>query len=343
MRQNRISVLFSIITVIVACGKDGGIGSSMYNEFFEKDFTIESVGVNDAVVSFVAHYPEDTDGYIFSTLVSTEESPAKDNGKLYRCSSSDKKTYSVTVDALLGGKEYYCRPAVEISPGVYKYGPIKSFTTKAWSAKVGTKGVAIDLGLSVKWADHNIGASSPEELGGYYAWGETEEKNEYYDWNSYIFATGDLFTIWDGYTKVRKVTKYCSSSVYGEVDNKKILEPVDDVANVKWGDGWSIPTFEQWIEFFENTTFEKVTVNGVIGHRFTSKINSKTIFFPASFQSGENWMGRYWTSTLDNSAPYMANFADLGVGHTQPGIVWSGVIAGMHRASGLNVRAVFTE
>ena len=54
-------------------------------------------------------------------------------------------------------------------------------------------------------------------------------------------------------------------------------------------------------------------------------------------------MGRYWTSTLDNSAPYMANFADLGVGHTQPGIVWSGVIAGMHRASGLNVRAVFTE
>lgn len=107
----------------------------MYNEFFENDFTIQSINVNDAEVSFVAHYPEDTDGYNFSVLPSSENTPVKDNGKLYRCFSTDRKTYYVTVNELLGGKLYYCRPAVEISSGVYKYGPIKSFTTKAFSHK----------------------------------------------------------------------------------------------------------------------------------------------------------------------------------------------------------------
>ncbi len=343
MRRSSLIVIIPFLFLLIACGKDGGIGNSMYNEFFENDFTIESIGVNDAVVSFVAHYPEDTDGYSFSALVSTENSPAKDNGKLYRCSSTDRKTYSVTVDALLGGKVYYCRPAVQISPGVYKYGPIKSFTTKAWSAKVGTKGNVIDLGLSVKWADHNVGAAVPEDLGGFYAWGETEEKNEYYDWNSYKFATGDYIIATDGFTKVRKLTKYCSSSYYGDVDNKDTLEAVDDVANVKWGEGWSIPTNVQWIEFFENTTFEVATINGVTGHLFTSKINSQTIFFPANVQSGDSWVGRYWSSSVMYGFPYSADYAELGYGHTQPGIVWSGVIAGHSRTSGLCVRPVFTE
>ena len=49
--------------------------------------------------------------------------------------------------------------------------------------------VAVDLGLSVKWATFNLGASSPEEYGGYYAWAETETKDTY-TWSNYRYGSG---------------------------------------------------------------------------------------------------------------------------------------------------------
>ncbi|MBQ3575808.1 MAG: hypothetical protein IJA28_00145, partial [Coprobacter sp.] len=71
----------------------------------------------------------------------------------------------------------------------------------------------VDLGLSVKWATCNVGATTPEESGYYFAWGETESKTTY-DWNTYKYCNG---------TSTSK-TKYCTSSDYGIVDNKIILE-----------------------------------------------------------------------------------------------------------------------
>ena len=84
----------------------------------------------------------------------------------------------------------------------------------------------VDLGLpsGTKWATCNVGASSPEDYGEYYAWGETETKSTY-DWRTYKWCKGSNDTM----------TKYCTSSSSGTVDNKTVLDPEDDVAHVKWG------------------------------------------------------------------------------------------------------------
>ena len=137
----------------------------------------------------------------------------------------------------------------------------------------------INLGLpsGTKWACCNVGATKPEAYGGYYAWGETEEKS-YYDYSTYKWCNGSYFT----------QTKYCDSSFYGTVDNKTILDPEDDVAHVKWGGNWKIPTREQIRELLNNCNYEWTTVNGVKGGKFTSNINSKSIFLPAA---GNRWIG----------------------------------------------------
>ena len=123
----------------------------------------------------------------------------------------------------------------------------------------------VDLGLpsGTIWAECNLGASSPEEYGDYYAWGETELKNKY-SWNTYKFGTKDNLT------------------KYNEEDGKTILDPEDDAAHVVLGGEWHMPTKEQIQELFDNTTIEDSELNGVKGTLFTSKTNGNTLFFPFS-------------------------------------------------------------
>ena len=152
----------------------------------------------------------------------------------------------------------------------------------------------VDLGLSVKWATCNVGANSPEEYGSYYAWGETEEKSNYY-WDTYKWCNGSS----------SKMTKYCTSSSYGTVDNKTVLDLEDDVAHVKWGGSWRMPTLEEQKELKNNCTWEWTTQNGVEGYKVTSKTNGNSIFLPAAgyrrgtylFDSGSE--GDYWSSSLN--------------------------------------------
>jgi hypothetical protein len=158
----------------------------------------------------------------------------------------------------------------------------------------------IDLGLpsGLKWASYNVGASKPEEKGGYYAWGETEEK-DVYEWTTYKWCKGSQ----------RSLTKYCDKSNYGNVDNKLVLDPEDDVAHVKWGGEWRMPTLEEYKELIANTTSEWTTLNGVKGCKFTSKTSANYIFLPAA---GDRWnskiynagaWGYYWSSSLLQSHP----------------------------------------
>ena len=148
----------------------------------------------------------------------------------------------------------------------------------------------VDLGLSVKWATCNIGAKNPEEFGEYYAWGEITTKN-IYDRSTYRYCNSN------GY-----ITKYCSNSYYGNVDNKAILEEQDDAAVVNWGESWRMPTYAEWNELSQLCTWTIITVNGVIGYRVTSKKNGNSIFLPAagyimsnSF-TGLGSQGYYWSS-----------------------------------------------
>lgn len=156
----------------------------------------------------------------------------------------------------------------------------------------------VDLGLSVKWAKCNLGASKPEEYGDYYAWGET---NTYY--------TGKHPFTWssskrNGYNASsykwmdhEQVTKYNFS------DNKTELERADDAAHVKLGHGWRIPTYREWYELSKKCTFKWVREGKVEGLKIIGP-NGNSIFLPAAGQINKTELqragviGRYWSSSL---------------------------------------------
>ena len=150
----------------------------------------------------------------------------------------------------------------------------------------------VDLGLSVNWATCNVGASKPEQFGNYYAWGETETNKEKYVESTYKFGP------WD------KLTKYNTRPGYGIVDNKTRLEKTDDVAYMKLGGNWRIPTNSEWTELREKCTWVWTTLNGVKGYKVTSKKNGNSIFLPAAGDRAGTWQndvgskGAYWSSSL---------------------------------------------
>ena len=155
----------------------------------------------------------------------------------------------------------------------------------------------VDLGLpsGTLWATCNVGANSPEEYGDYFAWGETEPKSEY-SWSTYKYCQGTETTM----------TKYCTNSEYGTVDNKTELEAADDAATVNWGSDWQMPSMEQYDELINSsyTTTTWATLNGVYGRKITSKSNGNSIFLPAagySYGTDINFVGvygSYWSRTL---------------------------------------------
>ena len=175
---------------------------------------------------------------------------------------------------------------------------------------------AVDLGLSVKWAAYNVGASAPEEYGDYFAWGETEPyyssqdpltwkdgKSSGYDWPYYKFELG---TGSNG-----PFSKYVTNSNYGTVDNKTVLDPEDDAAHVNWDGSWRMPTMEECKELINKCTWTWTTQNGVNGKLVTGP-NGKSIFLPAAgcrlgkklYSAGS--LGYYWSSSLYTDYPYYA-------------------------------------
>lgn len=173
----------------------------------------------------------------------------------------------------------------------------------------------VDLGLSVKWATCNLGASKPEGYGEYYAWGETEPyyssqdpltwkegKGDGYRWASYKWSDGS-------YTSLNK---YNTESKYGNVDDKTVLEEADDVARVLLGGNWRIPTDAEWTELRTECTWTATTQNGMPGYKVTGKANGNSIFLPcAGYRDGKSQTadergGYYWSSSLDTGFPYNA-------------------------------------
>ena len=150
----------------------------------------------------------------------------------------------------------------------------------------------VDLGLSVKWATCNVGATAPHEYGGYYAWGETEEKSDY-SWSTYRWCNGSYNTM----------TKYCTNSSYGTVDNKTTLDPEDDVAHVKWGGSWRMPTKAEQDELRNSCTWTWTTQNGVNGYTVTGANGNSIFLLAAGGRSGADFRrsgsyGLYWSSSL---------------------------------------------
>ncbi len=123
---------------------------------------------------------------------------------------------------------------------------------------------AVDLGLSVMWANFNVGAFHPTHCGDYFAWGETEPKDEY-SWASYKWCDGTD----------ANMTKYNAT------DGLTTLLPEDDAAHVNWGGKWRMPTEEEQRELIDVCSWEQVTLNGVVGYKVTSP-NENSIFIPSA-------------------------------------------------------------
>ena len=162
----------------------------------------------------------------------------------------------------------------------------------------------VDLGLSVKWATCNVGATKPEEPGDYFAWGETLPK-DYYDWSNYKWCNG-------GY---RSLTKYCDDDYYAYsssyVDKIYVLQLSDDAARANWGGKWRMPLKSEFDELYTSCTWKSTTQNGTAGYLVTGK-NGKSIFLP---KAGDKYQGSledlgsygyYWSSTVcpDASSTY---------------------------------------
>ena len=144
----------------------------------------------------------------------------------------------------------------------YEYGDNGGGESGGGSGSEDSEGLWVDLGLSVKWAAWNVGASSPEEPGGYYAWGETEEKPTY-TWDNYIFTDPDTFVF--------------------DFIGEEISGTMYDVAHVKWGNGARMPTRAEMQELIDNCTFELVEayndIPGARGLQITGP-NGNRIFLP---------------------------------------------------------------
>ena len=155
----------------------------------------------------------------------------------------------------------------------------------------------VDLGLpsGLKWAACNVGATTPEAYGNYYAWGETAKKSDY-SWAKY-FDTSD-----EGVT----FTKYTT-------DTKTVLDPEDDAAHINMGGAWRMPTKDEWQELIDNCTWTWTMYNGKFGYRVMSKTNGYSIFLTATgtylntVLVGNNVYGAYWTSSLDTNKSSNAN------------------------------------
>lgn len=254
---------------------------------------------------------------------------------------------------------------------VYKNGVLQNTyentTTEVYNVKFMAPFEHVDLGLSVVWANCNVGANSPEEYGDYFAWGETTPSytgdsqavsptwktgKGGYDWSNYSLCNGSITTM----------TKYCSDSSYGIVDDKTVLErglegqsSNDDAASVNMGGAWRMPTSDEINELLNNT-YNGWIVNykstGINGYIFYKKVSGKSsfseyttddihIFLPATgwrYQTSLNRVGQrgcYWSSSFSATSTYSAcciNFNKNAVGNGSDG-----------RCRGFSVRAVRTK
>ena len=206
----------------------------------------------------------------------------------------------------------------------------------------------VDLGLkdeqghTVYWATCNVGATTPEDYGDYFAWGETEPYYQAnhsqdnpcsswnsgktgYDWANYKWCNGSSVT----------QTKYCTTNSYGNVDNKTVLEPADDAATQNWGGNWRMPTEGEQYQLRTSCTWKWNSTKQ--GYTVTGP-NGNSIFLPAagfrydSSLDDAGSIGYYWSSSLNTSSSNCAYYLLFDSSYQYTGF--------SYRCRGRSVRAV---
>ena len=260
-----------------------------------------------------------------------------DGGLLSIVTDKGTATYSVTNKAFAVGQSYTLNITVNLravgttttltgwtSEGTVTVNPVVTSKTTAGLA-------AVDLGLSVKWANMNVGAESETDYGTYFAWGETlgytvvgstttpapGNVKTTFNWGTYSLC--------DVVDEIPKMNRYCTNRTYGYwdfVDHKTELEPAHDAASVGWGGNWRMPTKSQIDELLatksdtENYTwlwcngssnkYNGTTVKGWVIESKKSGTVGNRIFLPAAGDLHDDIIqnagsgGQYWSSSLDN-------------------------------------------
>lgn len=227
-------------------------------------------------------------------------------------SRNEDNKFSCALTGLYSSTKYYYRAYVYFNEQ-YSFGEVKTFTTASFPE-------IVDLGLSVKWRSWNLGADRPEEYGGYYQWAGTTDVTDtkiYLDWSNCPYHTGSSSST--GWTKYILSSHSSYWSGTGSPDNKTVLDPEDDVAHVKLGGKWRMPTIAERDELrnTNNCSWTWTSINGINGYKVQSKkagFTGNWIFLPAAgyrYDGGRGLgdvgsLGIYWSSSLTWYGPYFA-------------------------------------
>ena len=181
----------------------------------------------------------------------------------------------------------------------------------------------VDLGLSVRWAGWNLGASTPEDFGSYYAWGETEEKSVY-EYKTYSYWQ-DLDESGDYILPDCKGGDCMNYAEFVNIGNN-ISGTNYDVAHVRWGGNWRMPTYDECAEL-KKCKQKWIEYHGVGGLLITGP-NGNSIFLPAVKYKGENVLGGwskawYWTASIHDDVSSNAYY--LGFNNDKYGTMMGGI------------------
>lgn len=284
-------LLFVFIgTVICACGGDWEADDSLLTDEIHGSLTnhhvvatgeVKDVTHNSATILLSANHNYKESLEIKPGIVYSEENYreydfkyGKDNISNVGVDNFNSSECEAILDNLKPSTKYYYR-AYAVADGEYHYGEIRSFTTTSDY----TPGEAVDLGLSVKWANRNIGASQPEQFGISFYWGETLN-SESKDWHEFSLST----LINQGYID----------------DNNNLSSSYDTAAQI-WGSKWRMPTKDEFQELIDKCTWKNTIKNGVNVFLITGP-NSNVIYLPYASEVD------YWSSSSSSANSYYLNF-----------------------------------
>lgn len=199
--------------------------------------------------------------------------------------------YSAILTNLTGGTTYYYRAYAEYANTCY-YGSIKQFKTRPADDgnDIPTEGQPVDLGLSVKWSSWNVGATKPEEYGGLYGWGDPTGSAQWQCGDHMETNYKPEATCYEYYGGVSPVANICSTQY--------------DIAHIKWGDTWRLPTNKELQELVDKCNWKKIIYKGAVG-RLLIGPNGNKIFLPSAGRRygattySQDEQGRYWSGILE--------------------------------------------
>ena len=249
-------------------------------------YTVTELKGTAVNTDYVLEYNSETGRYEFNIIEDTNATIEIDealSGVSYLALIPNENNKVVLEGVQYGfGCEYTFYNGIKENKIYYRLDESENMTNLTWQTNA-----YVDLGLSVKWATCNVGATSPEEYGKYYAWGNTETNLKYDAASSITYG--------------KNIYDFSGNAGY-------------DAARVNWGYIWRMPTYDEIVELKNNCTWNWTTYNGVNGYKVVSKINNNYIFLPAAgYRSGDSLIdagifGQYWSSTY-SSIGYGPNFA----------------------------------